>query len=128
MIVLNSTFRSIKVVLGGAVTTNQLDCTSQYIDSRFFEAEPSLGATVVTTNNTTSVTVVPAPTSGVNREIFTLTVYNKDTASATVTLTYTEDGTDYIIAKATLSAGDTLAYTDRHGWTVHNSNGDRKTA
>ena len=128
MLSLNSTFRSLTVVLAGAVTTNQLDCTAQYRDDRLTQVTMSFGATVVVTNDTTAATLVGAPTSGVVREVFTITIYNKDTAAATVSVSYLDNGTSYIIAKFTLAVGDTALYTDEHGWAVFNSAGDRKTA
>jgi hypothetical protein len=128
VLVLNTTLRSLQVVLGGAITTNQLDCTAQFRDWRHADKDVAFGSNVTATNNTTAVTLVAAPGSGVLREVFTLTVYNKDTAAATVTVRYNENGTTYIIAKFTLDAGDSMNYTADFGWTVHASDGSRKTA
>jgi len=127
MLSLNNTVRSLTVVLAGAVTTNQLDCTAQYRDDRHAKITMSFGATVVATNNTTAVTLVGAPTTGVIREVFTITIYNKDTAAATVSVSYLDSATSYLIAKFTLAVGDTALYTDEHGWAVFNSSGDRKS-
>jgi len=60
-----------------------------------------------TTNNTTAVQMVDNPSSG-NRIVKTITINNKDTASATVTVTLRVSSTDYNIIKVTLAAGDTL--------------------
>lgn len=128
MLILGSTLRSIKAVLGGAVTTNQLDCTSQFRDIRDSKTSVSWGSHVVNTNNTTAVTITPAPSSGVNREIFTITVYNKDTAAATLTIYYDDNGTTYTVFKSTLSVGDTVIYSADDGWVVFDSTGNRKTA
>jgi hypothetical protein len=128
MLSLNSTLRSLTVALSGSVTTNQLDCTAQYRDDRVNSITMSFGTTVTATNNTTAVTLVAAPTSGVIREVFTLTIYNKDTAAAIVSVSYLDNATSYTIARFTLAVGDVMVYTDEHGWVVFNSVGDRKTS
>jgi hypothetical protein len=73
------------------------------------------------------VTLVAAPLSGVLREIFTLTVFNKDTVAATITVQYTDITTDYTIIKVALQASDQLIYTDESGWFVFDTNGNQRT-
>jgi len=128
MISLNSTLRKLRVVLAGAITTNQLDCTAQYRDIRVQKGDMSYGANVVATNSGTIVVLVEAPQSGMIREVFTISIYNKDTANATVSIYYTDDATNYIVGKFTLSPGDSLLYSDEHGWACFNSAGDRKVS
>lgn len=127
MIIVNSTVRTLQVVLAGAITTNQLDCTSHYQDYRLDGDEDSFGTTVVNTNNTTAVTLVPSPTSGVARATFSITVFNKDTVAATVTVRFNDNGTTYVIFKGELASEDTLIYSAEDGWFVFDVNGNRKT-
>ena len=67
---------------------------------------------LATTNNTSTVTVLSAPSSSHVKIARNITVYNKDTASATVTLQFNANGTTYILLKQTLATLTTLSYTD----------------
>lgn len=72
----------------------------------------SYGRQVANTNNTSTVTICSAPASSHVKVVRNITVYNKDTASATVTLQYNANGTVYILLKQTLATLTTLSYTD----------------
>lgn len=61
-----------------------------------------------TSNGTTPVTLVAAPASSTIRAVTGFTVYNKDTVSATITVNLTDTGTDRIVYKSALAAGDQL--------------------
>lgn len=112
MIILNSG-RKLEVVLGGAVTTNQLQCVVGYTDKRLSgNLSDGFGSQVANTNSTTDVEICAVPKSGEIRVIDTIHIYNKDTAAATVTVKIDEGGTEYILVKTTLAAGDTLTYED----------------
>lgn len=58
------------------------------------------------TNNTTAVTVVAAPSAGVRRTVASITVYNADSANATVTIQLNNASTLRIIQKVVLEPGD----------------------
>jgi hypothetical protein len=62
------------------------------------------------TNNTTSVTAVAAPSSGVNRVLRVLTVFNNDTVNATVKIIKLVSGTSYVLFQATLVPGQTFEF------------------
>jgi hypothetical protein len=117
-VILDKTTLELRVVLAGAVTTNQLDCHCWYYDNPG-QTKPSFedyqGAlTRAATNNTTDVTLASAPKlGGVSRNVQYVTVYNRDTVNATVTIkTYdTAATTSFIICKQTLATGETLAIT-----------------
>jgi hypothetical protein len=70
------------------------------------------------TNNTTPVTIVAAPSSGVYRQVKWINVYNADTASATVTIKLvTSGGSTTTIGVVTLSAGSNYTTdTAEHYW------------
>jgi len=70
----------------------------------------SPGASTGTTNGATDVTVVSAPAASTQRIIGVITVYNADTASATVTIKRNENGTDRIIYSDALVSGDTIHF------------------
>lgn len=73
-----------------------------------FEEKSSNG----TTNSTTPVEVVAAPGSSTRRLIRSITVFNADTAAATLTLTYDNGVTERVLNRTTLSIGDQLYFDD----------------
>lgn len=114
MIILSETTDNLQVVLGGSVTTNQLQCLTSWRDrtSTTFVA----GRTVTNTNNTTDVTIAAGPAGSTQRVIDLISIYNNDTVSATVTIKLDANGTEYIFYKGTLGVGETLTYTDNGGF------------
>lgn len=61
-------------------------------------------------NNTTDVTVVGSPSASTRRVVKSITVYNNDTATATVTLKYFDGTNERILIKLVMDVGDTLLY------------------
>ncbi len=120
MIILSETTDNLQVVLGGTVTTNQLECYTSWRDrtATTFVA----GRTVINTNNTTDVTITPAPAASTQRVIDYISVYNDDTVNATVTIKLDANGTEYILYKGILGVGETLTYVDGQGWNKPTSN------
>ena len=62
MIILNTTSDDLQVVLGGAVTTNQLQVVTGWRDITTTTFSP--GRTTALTNNTTPVSIVGSPSAG----------------------------------------------------------------
>jgi hypothetical protein len=118
MIVLDATTEKIQVVLGGAVTTNQLNCYAAYRD--ITTTAYTAGNNPVNTNDTTDVDLVGAPGSSTQRVIDLINIYNADTVAATVTVKLDVSGTEYPLWVGTLTSGQTLTYTDAGGWDVSN--------
>lgn len=114
MIVLSAQTDNLQAVLGDSVTANQLRCYSSWRDrtSTTFVA----GRTVVLTNNTTDVNIVPAPGLSTQRIIDFISVYNADTVNATVTVKLDDNGTEYILWKGILGTGEMLQYNDKGGF------------
>lgn len=110
MILLDSTLKSLEVVLGGAITTNQLTWTAHYVDLDATFAISAASETDGVTNNTTAVSMVAAPASGHTRQIKYLSVKNKDTVAATVTIRINNNGTIRELPSVTLQAGEYLEY------------------
>lgn len=121
MLALSSTTDSILVDLAGAVTTNQLRCVATWRDITTTGYTP--GRSVTLTNNTTAVDLVAPPAASTQRVIDFLSVYNYDTAAATVTLSFDDNGTLYDLTKVTLAAGERLEYADGVGFQVLTSAG-----
>lgn len=121
MIVLSQTTDNLQVVLGGAITTNQLECMVSWRDrtSTTFTAD----RTVTTTNNTTDVTIAAAPAASTQRVIDFISIYNKDTVNAVVTVKLDANGTEYILCKVTLATTERLQYQEGVGFQVFASTG-----
>lgn len=105
MIVLDTTSKSITVVMSGAAATTNPSYTTAYADNNgtsFTE-----GASDGVLSGTTPVTVVSAPASSTRRIVNTITVENNDTASVTLTIGYVNGANTRVLAKVTLQVGDT---------------------
>jgi hypothetical protein len=105
MLVLDSTSKSIQIVMSGAAATTNPDFVSTYSDNNgtTFVEGSSDGAL----NGTTAVTAVAAPAASTRRIIKTIYVENKDTAAITITVTYLNSATSRTIVRVTLQVGDT---------------------
>src|SRR5574341_21444 len=126
MLRLDSTVRKLQIVLGGAITTNQLPVVVCFSDKT--TTAYTGGTTVSNTNSTTAVDIVAAPAASTVRDIDSITVQNADTAAATATIRYNDNGTTYTLFKATLAVGDQVIYTHGQGWKVFDSSGNLKSS
>jgi hypothetical protein len=128
MIVLSATTSSIEVVLAGNVTTNQLPVVTSWTETVDSDSSATIGGTTTQTNNTTVVTVVVAPVSGKQRRMTFFSCYNADTATATLTVQYNDNGTKRVLhPKVSLGPGEGLLYT-AYGWETKNAQGATKVA
>jgi hypothetical protein len=114
MLILTEETDNLQVVLAGAVTTNQLQCVASWRDITVSAYTP--GRTVVATNSTTDVNIVPAPAASTQRVIDMLSIYNADTVAATVTVKLDANGTEYILYKEQIASGEFIKYSDSAGW------------
>jgi len=114
MINLTQTTDKIQVSLAGSVTANQLQCFASW--RTMTSTTHVRGRNAVNTNSTTDVDLVTAPGSGEVITVEFLSVYNKDTANATVTIKLDADGTEYILWKGTLLSGESLQYAEGSGF------------
>ena len=124
MLILSGTTDKIDVLLGGSVTTNQLDCYTAYRDVTTSTFAPDRNIT--TTNNTTAVHIVDSPAADTQRVVDFVSVYNNDTANAVVTIRFTDGTHERILYKATLSTGEKIEYKDAQGWQSYNAIGAAK--
>lgn len=142
MILLDTSLKSISVSLAGAAATNQLQCVASYTDitRKYSGQQGSLNSyvpyTIVNsfavendtpTNDTSLVTLVNPPQASddvwiYSHEVNNISIYNADTASATVTV-WLNAAIDRTIVKCTLSVGFTLHYESGQGWYVTNTSG-----
>lgn len=121
MLVLTNSTDSLTVVLGGAITTNQLKCFVSYVEN----TEERGYAT--NTNSATPVTLVSGPaTSTYRRKVQYISVYNTDTVNASVTLSLVYLGTSYTLFLAALAPGEKIEYTPESGFKVFSNAGSIK--
>lgn len=124
MILLDATTKSLQVLLGGAAATTELPVVAAYADvSQTTFAVSAISETDTITTGATAATIVAAPSASTSRKVSLVTVYNADTASATVTVRVNNNGTFRILVKVALAIGATLQYADGAGWSVIDSSG-----
>lgn len=115
--ILDTTSKTIEVILGGAITTNQLEITADWVDTQNgLTFAP--GGTLLLTNGVTAVTAVASPAANTQRQVKAITVYNADTVNAVVTVRLF-DGTNrrrHVVV--TLTPGQSLVFTPEGGWSI----------
>jgi len=121
VIILDSTGKSLEVLLTGAPATTQPQFMASYVDVTITSYTPK--ATDGVTNSATPVTAVAAPAAATQRQVKLLTVANIDTAAVTAILQLNNGGTTRRLARVTLAVNSTLVYTDGEGFRVIDANG-----
>lgn len=111
---LTTTNDKIQIVLGGSVTTNQLQCLCTY--KVYTTTTTTDGKVAVNTNNTTDVDLAGAPSSGETYDIQNINVYNADTVAQTVTIKLDVSGTETILYKGVVGVNDVISWTAEGGW------------
>lgn len=104
-LILDTTTKTIKVIMSGAAATTNPDVTASWADNdgtTFTE-----GSSNAALNGAADVIVVAAPAASTRRIVKSITIQNKDTAAVTVTVKYDDNGTQRQIAKVTLGVDDT---------------------
>lgn len=121
MIILSETTDNLQIVLDSPVTTNQLQCFTSWRDrtSTTFVA----GRSLVNSNNTTDVVIVSAPSSSHQAIVDYISIYNKDTTNASVTVKLDANGTEYILFKTALAPTEKIEYQEGQGFKVLASTG-----
>lgn len=125
MIRLAATTEKLQAVLGGAVATTQPQAIVCYSDQTASGYSGGVQRTAL--NSTTDVDILAAPAASTVRDVDYLSIYNRDTASVTVTVKYDVSATDSIIITVTLATLETLVYTHANGWTCLDASGRLKT-
>jgi hypothetical protein len=117
--ILDSTTKQLRIVLGEAKTTTDCDIVSTWAE---VSASSFMGGnTNIHSNGTTPVVVVDVPSSGaVQRDVREVRLFNNDTVTHTVTLQLYDGVTVWVIAPAKVSvpANGTFVYTPGAGITV----------
>lgn len=113
---LDATTKSIRAFLSAAPSSNQpiysVDFTENTDTTIVGKNSDGL------LNGSTPVTLVAAPTSGIQRQVKTLTIYNADTSPITVTVEMLNGANQRTIIKRQVLTGQELQYEYSTGWTV----------
>ena len=124
MMILDSAVKLLQIVLGGVVVSNQLAFTASYIDIN--SNTSTMGSSDGVTNNTSLITLIPAPAYSTQRQVKSIFIQNSDTATVKLFIIYNDNGNSRNIFVATLNAGDNLVYEDAYGFAVFDSTGTLK--
>jgi len=116
MIILSNTTDKIQAVLTNAVTTNQLSCLAVYRDTTSTSITPLRN--VLLTNGVTPVDFVGSPASSTQRVIDYLSIFNRDTAVAEVTIRFVDNVTNYRLFVVRLAPNEKLEYQEGYGFKV----------
>lgn len=119
---------SLQAVLAGAIATTQPQATVSFSDDDAANATYTGGTTVTTLNGTTDVTICAAPATSIVRDIDFVSIFNRDTASITLSIKYDISATDSIIITVTLLTLETLQYVHGAGWACLDAQGRFKTS
>lgn len=125
MISLNTTSKSLEIVLGGSsVSPLPVVVSTRIIQT----SDATTEDTITNTNGTTAVTIVAAPSAGEKKLVEFISVYNPNSANATVTIRVDVSATKYIILVCTLAQGERLEYAEGRGWATYTTAGAVKTS
>jgi len=125
---------SLQAVLSGAVSANQPEVHVDFAQYNQSGEQSKPGSYRTALNDTTDVTLIKddagnsLPTAGLSLSVLSLSIYNKDTSSITVTVKTDDGTTERIRRKHTLLTGETLSYEISEGWYATDANGNRKTS
>ena len=106
--ILDTTSKVLQIVLGEAKTTTDCDLTASWTDNTTTAFTP--GSTLGASNGVTAVTLVAAPASSTQRDVFEVTLHNNDTVTHNVTLQVFDGTNTRIIMKQTILAGGDFRY------------------
>lgn len=132
MLSLDTKYRKLQIVLAGAVSATQAAVVTTYEDRANRQRGDGLTKTTATaSNDTTDVDIVPVPATGYTRRLKHLSIYNRDSATITVTIKIddTETGTavETIVCKFALATLETLLYSETRGFYILDANGSQKS-
>lgn len=107
--ILDATTKTVEVVLGEVITTSNCDITAAFGDYATAQFLPGGSDTI--SNGTTPVTVVAAPSAGIQRLVNEVTVHNNDTVPHTIILRLNDNGTIRIVRDQTVASGGDFIYS-----------------
>jgi hypothetical protein len=115
-----TTTQSLEIDLGAAVAASEMQVSAEWIDHTTTSDTP--GHTDSASNGTTAATIVAAPASSTYRIVKHLSIYNKDTAPAVVTVQFNNNSTLRELIVAHLVPGNSITWSPEAGWQLVNTN------
>lgn len=115
--ILDTTSKTLEIILASAKTTNDCEYTADYVDTQSgttFAPANTIGLS----NGTSAVTAVAAPAASTQRAIRAFTFYNADTVNTTVTVRLYDGTNRRRVIVMTLTPGQSLVFTPEAGWAV----------
>lgn len=125
MILLTTTSSLIQIVTGAAVSTIHVHADFVDLSSTGTVQTPGYASELITTATTT--TVVPSPSSSVQRALKNLTVFNSSASSCKITIQHTDSTTLVDLFNYTLLTGEAIYWTEGRGFYVLDASGNLKT-
>ena len=124
--ILDSTTKSIDVLMGEVITTSNPDYVVAYDDitTTTFIPKSSDGAL----NGTSVVSIVSAPSASTQRHVKYISINNTDTVSHTITIRLNNNSTNRVLYKATLAINEVLQYTEGLGFECYQKDGNIKVS
>jgi hypothetical protein len=123
-VILDATTKKLEILLGGAVTANQLPFQCEWVDVTASASTPGTNGGL--TNGATPVDLVGVPGASTQRIVNGINIYNADTVPQTVTIRYNDNATLRTLKTVTLAVGDTLTWSLADLWEVVDSSGNKK--
>ena len=121
---ITGTSDKIRFVLAASATT-QLPFTANY--NNYTATSVTQVSVNGTSNNTTAVDIVASPSSSQQNELRYCSIFNADSANATVKIQAFDGTNARVVFQCILLPGDFLQYQLEKGWEVVDSNGNKKT-
>lgn len=121
---LDTTSKSVRIFLSGAITTNQAVVNSDWGDNT--TTTYTAGSADFLTNGVTPVTIVASPAASTQRIVQRINVYNADTAPITVTVQTVNGANNRTEITATLQVAERLEFVKEQGWSTYNAQGSQK--
>ena len=125
---LDSTTDSIEIILAAAHTTRALQFYASYNITDVSISSHIGTKNFGTTNGTTAVTIVPAPSSGKVNQLKFCSIYNCDSIEHTVTIRINSNSNMRTVLSTILKVGEQIQFVIEEGWKVFNMDGIFKTA
>lgn len=119
-IILQDTTESIEAVLDGAVAANQPEFVAAYADSTAAALDELSSNGVL--NSTTDVELVAAPAASTKRVVKEISIYNKDTASVTLTVKFVDGANERIIWSGVVGTGITWTLSGSEANNISDAN------
>jgi hypothetical protein len=125
---LDTTTDSIEVRLAAAHTTRALQFFASYTNLNVSSATNTPTKNFGSTNGTTAVTMIPAPTSGRINQLRFCSVYNCDSVDHTVTVQVNSSSNLRTVFSVIIKVGEQIQFTLGEGWKIFNVDGILKTS